>query len=162
MSIISWYIFQINVSEINNLSLEKSVELRSIRISVVVDHRLVSKRGGISDWGGHLVVSISDGGDSLLSISHGSGIGDGRSLDLRGFVDHGVVVVDIRSLVDMGNMGLVHSGIGLSLHVDSRVMNHSSVVSDLSGLNAGGVHNGVGRGQSQKRSNNLSNKVKYE
>ena len=143
------------------LSLVKAVECRDICRSIV-DHRLVSKRGGISDWGGHLVVSISDGGDSLLSISHGSGIGDGRSLDLRGFVDHGVVVVDIRSLVDMGNMGLVHSGIGLSLHVDSRVMNHSSVVSDLSGLNAGGVHNGVGRGQSQKRSNNLSNKEKYE
>merc|ERR1711884_616965 len=110
--------------------------------------------GGISD-GGNLV-SISDGGDSLLSISHGSGIGDGRSLDLRGSVDNGVVVVDIRSMggIDMGHMGLVHSGIGLSLHMNSRVMNHSSMVSDLSGLNAGGVHNGVGRGQSQKRSNN--------
>merc|ERR1712223_1925468 len=107
--------------------------------------------GGISDG-----VSISDGGGNWVSVSHGGGIGDSRSLDLRGFVDHGVVVVDIGSLVgiDMGNMGLVHSGIGLSLHVDSRVMNHSSVVSDLSGLNAGGVHNGLSRSQSQKRSNN--------
>ena len=136
-----------------SLSLVKAVECRNICRSIV-DHRLVM--GGISN--GVVVVDIG----SLVGVSHGGGIGDGRSLDLRGFVDHGVVVVDIRSLVDMGNMGLVHSGIGLSLHVDSRVMNHSSVVSDLSGLDAGGVHNGVGRGQSQKRSNNLSNKEKYE
>ena len=138
-----------------SLSLVKAVECRNICRSIV-DHRLVM--GGISN--GVVVVDIG----SLVGVSHGGGIGDGRSLDLRGFVDHGVVVVDIGSLVgiDMGNMGLVHSGIGLSLHVDSRVMDHSSVVSDLGGLNAGGVHNGVGRGQSQKRSNNLSNKEKYE
>ena len=119
-------------------SLVKSVVLSSIRISVVVDIR-----GCISDGGGNV----------------DPGVGN-----FRLGVDHGVVVVDIRSMVgiDMGNMGLVHSGIGLSLHVDSRVMDHSSVVSDLSGLNAGGVHNGLGRGQSQKRSNNLSNKEKYE
>jgi len=67
------------------------VVLRSIniRISVVVDHRLVSKRGGISDRGGHLVVSISDGGDSLLSISHGSGIGHGGPVDGVS-ISHGV------------------------------------------------------------------------
>merc|ERR1711987_8371 len=115
-----------------SLSLVKAVECRNICRSIV-DHRLVM--GGISN--GVVVVDIG----SLVGVSHGGGIGDGRSLDLRGFVDHGIVVVDIGSLVgiDMGNMGLVHSGIGLSLHVDSRVMDHSSVVSDLSGLNAGGV-----------------------
>merc|ERR1712241_1196418 len=147
----------VSISVVENLgislsfSLVKAVECRDICRSIV-DHRLVM--GGISD-GGNLG-SISNGGGNWVSVSHGGGIGDSRSLDLRGFVDHGFVVVDIRILVgiDMGNMGLVHSGIGLSLHVDSRVMDHSSVVSDLGSLNAGGVHNGVGRGQSQKRSNN--------
>merc|ERR1712241_339241 len=86
-----------------SLSLVKAVECGDICRSIV-DHRLVM--GGISD-GGHLVI-ISDGGGNGVSVSHGGGIGDGRSLDLRGFVDHGVVVVDIGSLggIDMGNMGL--------------------------------------------------------
>merc|ERR1712004_22566 len=69
---------------------ESVVYLGSIRISVVVNHRRGGHRVSISDGGGHLVVSISDGLDGLW-----------------GFVDHGVV--DIGSLmgVDHGHLSLV-------------------------------------------------------
>merc|ERR1712029_1036230 len=54
-----------------SLSLVKAVECRNICRSIV-DHRLVMS--GISDGG------PVDGGGNLVSVSHGGGIGDGRSL----------------------------------------------------------------------------------
>merc|ERR1711953_910013 len=85
-----------------SLSLVKSVVLRSIRISVVVDHRLVmggiSDRGGVGHGGGNVDPGV---GNFRLGVDHGEpGVGN-----FRLGVDHGVVVVDIGSLVgiDMGN-----------------------------------------------------------
>merc|ERR1711992_462015 len=112
-----------------NLSLEKSVELRSIRISVVVDHRLVSIRGGgVSDRGGHLVVSISHGNGSLVDNGvDGLGVSDGGLVDGVSISHGGLFNLPVlsRSLFDDSLLSISHgSGIGHGGPVDGVSISH--------------------------------------